>query len=91
MILTREIIIKINESNLPYYENLGYEVSIGDEINIPIEILSKGSHYKIVCKCDKCGVEKEVIYKNYLIKKLMRLKTQNSFSFRWFLLLNESK
>ena len=67
MILTRQINIKINESNFQYYENLGYEVSLGETIIIPIELLSKGSHHKITCKCDSCGLEKEVIYKNYLL------------------------
>lgn len=28
--------------------------------------MSKGSHYKIKCKCDGCGIEKEVIFKNYV-------------------------
>lgn len=65
MILTREIKIKINESNFSYYENLGYEITLGEELLIPIELLSKGSHYKIKCKCDGCSVEKEVIFKNY--------------------------
>jgi hypothetical protein len=39
---------------------------IGESILIPVELL-KGSHYKILCKCDgiDCVVEK-VIYKNYL-------------------------
>ena len=66
MILTREIEIKINESNYQYYDDLGYDVSIGEIIKIPIELLSKGSHYKIKCKCDSCGTEKEVIFKNYV-------------------------
>jgi late competence protein required for DNA uptake (superfamily II DNA/RNA helicase) len=66
MILTREIKVKVIESNLHYYENLGYEVSLGEELLIPIELLSKGSHYKIKCKCDLCGIEKEVIFKNYV-------------------------
>jgi hypothetical protein len=67
MILTREIIIKINESNFSYYEELGYEdVCIGETIIIPIELLSTGSHYKIDCKCDTCGLVKEVIFKNYV-------------------------
>lgn len=66
MILTREINIKINESNFSYYENLGYEITLGEELLIPIELLSKGSHYKIKCKCDTCGIEKEVIFKNYM-------------------------
>jgi len=66
MILTREINIKITESNYQYYEDMGYDVSIGEFITIPIELISKGSHHKITCKCDKCGIEKEVIYKNYI-------------------------
>lgn len=66
MILTREIEIKISESNLQYYEDLGYDVSIGEIIRIPVELMSKGSHYKIKCKCDICGLEKDVIFKNYV-------------------------
>jgi hypothetical protein len=66
MVITREIKIKINESNYSYYENLGYDISIGETIKIPIELMSRGSHYKIKCKCDGCGVEKDVIFKNYI-------------------------
>ena len=66
MILTREIEIKINEANYQYYDDLGYDVAIGEIIKIPIELMSKGSHYKIKCKCDGCGIEKEVIFKNYV-------------------------
>lgn len=70
MILTREIDIKINEANFHYYENLGYDISIGEKITIPIELLSRGSHQKIKCKCDKCGIERDVIYKNYTKYKI---------------------
>lgn len=68
MILTREVNIKITEGNYNYYDYLGYDVYIGEEIIIPVELLPKGSHYKIKCKCDgvDCSVEKDVIYKNYL-------------------------
>jgi hypothetical protein len=66
MILTRDIDIKISESNYQYYDDLGYDVTIGENIKIPVELMSKGSHYKIVCKCDGCGIEKEVIFKNYV-------------------------
>jgi hypothetical protein len=67
MILTREINIKININNLNYFTNLGYETTIGETIVIPPELLSKGSHFKIKCKCDSCGIEKSIIYKNYLL------------------------
>lgn len=67
MIVTREIVIKINEANFSYYENMGYdEITIGEELLIPVELLSKGSHYRIKCKCDSCGIEKDVIFKNYI-------------------------
>lgn len=66
MILTREIIIRINESNFSYYEELGYDVMIGETLEIPIELLSTGSHYRIDCKCDGCEVVKEVMFKNYI-------------------------
>jgi hypothetical protein len=66
MILSREIKIKINESNFQYFENLGYDISIGDELLIPIELLSKGSHHKIECQCDTCGIKRFVIFKNYI-------------------------
>ena len=66
MILSREINVKITESNYNYYDDLGYDVYISEEIVIPVELLPIGSHYKIKCKCDTCGIEKEVIYKNYL-------------------------
>jgi hypothetical protein len=67
MILTKEISVKINESNYEYYEEMGFNyISIGDSIVIPPGLLSTGSHYKILCKCDFCGIEKEVMYKNYV-------------------------
>lgn len=66
MILTREVDIRISESNFGYFEDLGYDVSIGDSITIPIELLSRGSQIKIKCECDGCGIEKDVIFKNYI-------------------------
>lgn len=66
MILSRTVKIYITENNYSYYENLGYDVNLWDYLLIPIEVLSKGSHHKILCKCDICGIEKEVIYKNYI-------------------------
>lgn len=66
MVLTRDIKVKIIESNFQYFEDLGYDISIGDEISIPIDLLSNGSHYKILCECDGCGIKKEVIFKNYV-------------------------
>ena len=67
MIITRQVRVKISEFNYQYFENFGYDdILIGDELEIPVELLSKGSHYKIECECDTCGIKKEVIFKNYI-------------------------
>lgn len=66
MILSREIPVKITEHNYQYYDDLGYDTVLGETIIIPVELLPKGSQYKITCECDNCGTQKEVIYKNYL-------------------------
>jgi len=66
MILSREITIKICENNFSYYENLGYNITLGQILTIPIELLQNGSNHKILCKCDNCGIEKDIIYKNYV-------------------------
>lgn len=67
MILTREVDIKVTEGNFDYFTNFGYtNISIGNKINIPIELLPKGSNRIIKCECDGCGVTKDIIFKNYI-------------------------
>ena len=66
MIITREVSVKINQSNFHYFESLGYDPSVGTTLIIPIELLSSGSHQRISCQCDGCGKINDVIYKNYL-------------------------
>jgi hypothetical protein len=69
MILTEKVMVRVNESNYEYYAELrfmSFEPVIGEVIPVPPALLSTGSHYKITCKCDDCGLEKEIMYKNYL-------------------------
>lgn len=68
MILTREILIRITISNIGYYENLGYDVYLGEDLHIPVDLLSKNSHFMIRCKCDgdDCNIEKDIMFKNYI-------------------------
>ncbi len=66
MILTREIEVFVTENNISYFENLGYDVFTGEIISVPVEILQSSSNKKILCKCDSCGIEKEVVFKNYI-------------------------
>lgn len=66
MILTREVEILITERNIDYFDNLGFDVFSGERIMIPVEILQSGSNKKILCKCDSCGIEKDIVFKNYI-------------------------
>lgn len=66
MILTRDVSVRVTESNLSYFEDLGYDANIGEMLKIPVEFLSTGSHKQIQCQCDGCGVVKSVIFKNYV-------------------------
>lgn len=66
MIITEQVLVRIGESNYIHYEELGYNIAIGDVISVPTSFLSSGSHYMITCKCDMCGTENQIMYKNYL-------------------------
>lgn len=70
MILTENVDVKIINHNLKHYKELGYNVKCGDNINIPIEHLTKGSHYKIEIKCDICGKKRNIKYNHYNQRKL---------------------
>lgn len=52
--------------NLRRFDDMGYDVAIGDVIQIPVALLSKHSHVKIELKCDSCGLIKNTEYKTYL-------------------------
>lgn len=66
MILNEEILIKVNSAQLKHLKNKGLNVSIGDEINIPVNYLSDGSNIKIDCLCDVCGKQNKMVYRRYL-------------------------
>lgn len=67
MLITQKVIVKIHPSNMKYYNNLGYnDIGVGDEIEVNVDNLKRGSHITIKCKCDGCGIEKEIGYRNYL-------------------------
>lgn len=66
MLLTEKIEIKIVYKNIEYFKNLGFEVKNGETININIKNLSSNSHLKVNVKCDICGEEKEIKYREYI-------------------------
>ena len=65
MILNNQVRMLIISSNLKYYRDKGYKCSIGDNIEILADDLPKGSHVRIRSKCNCCGLEKEIVYKDY--------------------------
>lgn len=76
-LITKKVEIIIHNKNINYYEEKGYiipkykyqghlRVKRGTKIIVKINDLSKGSHIKIKAKCDNCGKEMELIWKNYI-------------------------
>jgi hypothetical protein len=67
MILDEKIKIKWNNFTKQYYINKGYVfTNIGEYFTIKIEDLPKKSHTKIKVKCENCGHEKLLSYREYL-------------------------
>ena len=68
MILYDKIKISINSgSQIKYYKSKGYDVKIGDEIEIEIKELPLKSSIKIDVMCDICGNVKKIGYRYYLL------------------------
>lgn len=65
MLLTDVTTVKWNGANRKHYEGKGYVFTKnGDEFEVLIEHLSKGSHSIVMVKCDYCG---EVIFREYKV------------------------
>ena len=65
MYLTEEVWVTINPSNFRHYQQFYPEIKVKEQLKINVTELTKGSKVKIKVKCDECGVEKELAYKNY--------------------------
>lgn len=66
MIIEKEVKIKIGSRIINHIKKCGYDVKIGDVINLPVDKLPKGSHVNVKCRCDNCGREKTMWYKEYI-------------------------
>lgn len=64
MIVTKEIKKVVTQYNLRLFKNLGFK--IGDMAIVPIEKWNTNSHEKIMVKCDICGIEKKLSYREYI-------------------------
>ena len=65
MILTETVEVNISNKNINYYKVKGYECKVNNIICVKIQDLTKGSHERIIVKCDNCGKEKEMTYHSY--------------------------
>lgn len=66
MLITKEIILKINSRNIDRLKDLGYtNLKRNEKVVIPVEHLSIGSKHKVDVKCDICFNNKTIDYKSY--------------------------
>lgn len=67
MLLTKKLKIKWFPANKKHYVGLGYNfTNYGDEFEIDVNDLSKGSTQEVEIQCDYCGRKREIIWKDYL-------------------------
>lgn len=66
MILSEEVVVRINTHDTKYYRSKGYVFKAGTPTTIQIEDLKEGSHAIISVQCDVCGRQTTVAYRRYL-------------------------
>lgn len=66
MLLTSTIKVIMNKGNLGYYNKvMNSKYTIGDEIEVPIELISKSSYVLVDVLCDICGSKSTTTFRNY--------------------------
>ena len=66
-LISKTVMVKWHGKIRKHYESLGYVYTKkGDEFEVSIEDLTKGSHVKVDCKCDGCGKDLTLAYKSYI-------------------------
>lgn len=63
MIVDKEVYILVNNQNLEYYKDKGYDVVYREKILVKVLDLTIGSHYKVNVKCDICNSSNIVQYR----------------------------
>ena len=66
MLVSKNIIIKVNGNMVKYYREKGYDCKANDLIEIDVNDLPTKSNVHIKVKCDYCGKEYDVRYCDYL-------------------------
>ncbi len=65
MIVDKQVLIKGHSKNLKHYRDRGYDISIKQLVLVKPEDLTSGSTFIINCKCDNCGNEKKLEFREY--------------------------
>ena len=66
MIISNKVEITINSSNFNHYQKFfEKELKVKDVVQVSIENLTHASRAIILVKCDECGVEKSLLFKDY--------------------------
>ena len=63
MIIDKEVEIIVNNHNLEYYKNKGYNAVYREKLLVNVLDLTVGSHYKINVECDICNSSNIVEYR----------------------------
>lgn len=65
--MIKEKTVKIigHPRNLKYYQELGYELKVGEFCEVNVKDLKRGSYIKLVTICDVCGSESSNFFKDY--------------------------
>jgi hypothetical protein len=66
MILDEYVEIRLNNKNISYYLDHGYKGEYGDLIVVNTKDLMTNSHVEINIQCDFCGVQKNIMFKDYI-------------------------
>ena len=66
MLITKTVKVRWHGNNRKHYEGLGYKFTkIGDEFEIKVKDLPKGSHIEVDCACDNCKKINTMGYDGY--------------------------
>jgi hypothetical protein len=63
MIIDKEVCIIVNNQNIEYYKNKGYNAVYREKLIVKVLDLTIGSHYKVTVKCDICNLLNIVEYR----------------------------
>jgi hypothetical protein len=69
MLLLQKTEIKVNSNHLEYYKKLGYNPEFRKKLNVQVQHLPKNSRAIVKVACDKCKKEKDIQYRQYILKE----------------------